>query len=175
MTGKEFNKKIKGVFKPLKRRFYFGKHKFYTPYFTPWGFNENIITVRKLKGEYKNKPMVRRIKNWTLSYYISIGWPVAFKTVSIGFKDKWNTPRYEWAPSFQIWFFKWQFVMWWGGPIKDKFEIANYFEQSLWYLFYCEEYGSDKPDIKLAKENWPWQNREKNSTWCDDYLIKNDK
>lgn len=166
MTGKEFNNKIKGVFKPLKRKFYFGRHKFYTPYFKPWGFNENIISVRKLKGEYKNRPMVRRGKNWTFSYYISIGWPVAFKTVHLGWKDKYNSPRFEWAPSFQVWFFKWQFVMWWEVPV----DVDRYFEQALWYLFYHEDYGSDKPDIKLAKENWPWRDGEtKESSWDDSF------
>lgn len=168
MTATEFNKKIKGVFKPLKRKFYFGRHKFYTPYFTPWNFNESVITIRKVG----NEPMVRRLKNFTVgNHWVGIGWPFKIQTVHVGFKDKFNTPRFEWMPSFQIWFFKWQFVVYWEAPVESIVSRDSYFEQALWYLFYFDEYGSDGPNIELAEKHWEWRDSEGNSTWNDNYLI----
>lgn len=168
MTATEFNNKIKGVFKPLKRKFYFGRHKFYTPYFTPWNFNENIITIRKVG----NEPMVRRLKTFTVgNYWVGLGWPFKIQTVHVGWKDKFNTPRFEWMPSFQVWFFKWQFVIYWDVPVEGRVAEDEYFEQALWYLFYYEEYGSDEPKIELAEKEWGWRDSEGNSTWNKKYLL----
>lgn len=193
LTGEEINKKIKGVFKPLIKKYYCGKIRYYTPYFEPMGFSSSIIRVRKLeplskeqlaenkergyswaKKEWKNLPMVRRNKDWIInlfgnSYWVQIGKPLAVRTIHLGHKSKYGSPRFEWNPSFQIWFFKWQFVIYWIPPTDEH---DKYFEQVLWWLYYYEEYGSDKPDIKKAKDSWPWRDFEtKESSWDDSFLI----
>lgn len=170
MKTNKLLREIEGVFIPPKKKFYLGKHKFYTPYFEPWGFNKKIISLRyqKHNPEKKIAPMVRRLwnKSFTLlgyDFWIGIGKPWAIRTVDLGWKDKWNTPRFEWGPSFQIWFFNWQFVIYWKLPFED-YDV--YWEMVLWYLFY-----SDK-DIEKAEKTWRWQDcSTKKSTWNKKYLL----
>ena len=140
MTLSELKKNIKGVFKLPKKVYYFGRLLHGSPYFYPWNFEKSVLHVRKLKPKtkeqlsemenkyphlkrdklsyYVNAPMVRRNKYWLLSlfnstYYVSIGWPVIVTWHGLGWKDKFNSPRFEWCPSFQILFFRWQFCIWW--------------------------------------------------------------
>lgn len=97
----------------------------------------------------------------------------------VGWKDKWETPRYE-RPPIYMWFIgtsstksieigfilapcrealgKYKGVGWWGS--NDE----HYWEQILWTVYYCDN------DIVKARETWPWQDMEGNSTWRDDYL-----
>jgi hypothetical protein len=114
MTTKKLLKNIKGVFKlPVKKR-YFGKIRYYTPYFEPRGFCNSIIKIRKLvplseeklaentergggwaKAKYSNMPMTRRSKNWIVSifgsdYYIRVGSPFKIINIQLGWKDKWE-------------------------------------------------------------------------------------
>lgn len=74
-----------------------------------------------------------------------------------------NSPRYEWQPSFQIYFFKWQFCIFWNAPDGDN---DLYYEMILWYLKYSNK------DVNKAKETWGWINyNTKESTWNDKYLV----
>lgn len=190
MTPKELNKEIKGVFVPPKKRYYIGKIVHGTPYFYPMNFNGNILSVRKLKlktqeeleayynqyphlrkrGEhrFKNLPMVRRSKDWIFKlfenhYWVQIGWPIIIYSNELGWKDKFNSPRFEWPPAFYIFFFKWQFCIWWTAPDGDN---DKYYEMILQYLHYQDK------DIKKAEKNWGWVNMDtKESTWNKDYLL----
>ena len=199
MTAKELIKDIEGVFKLPVKKTYFGKIKYYTPYFEPRGFCNSIIKVRKLiplseeelaknaekgygwaKKKYSNMPMARRSKNWTISlfgndYYIRVGTPFKIARVHLGWKDKWHSPRFEWGPSFQFWMFNWQYAVTWSAPKvknhinKDIVWQDDYWEQVLRYLHY-----SDK-DIRVAEETWGWTTKteegDKVSTWNKNYLI----
>lgn len=113
-------------------------------------------------------PMCRRskdtiIKLFGLYFWIQIGWPIMIKSVELGWKDKWNSPRYEWCPSFQIYFFHWQFCIHWKAP-DDNDNL--YYEMILWYLEYS------KSNIKTAEKTWIWKEIETNkSTWNNQYLI----
>lgn len=188
MKIQQLKKEIKGVFKQPVKKYYFGKIKYGCPYFFPWNFNSTIISVRKLKlktqeelNEYKerykysnkdnrfiNLPMVRRCKNWIIKlfnhyYYIEIGFPIAIKNVELGWKEKWGLVRYEWSPQFHLFFFKWQFCVFWNSPDGNS---DKYYEQILWYLKYCNK------NIEKSKASWGWIDGEtKKSTWNDDYLI----
>lgn len=190
MKTKQLLKDIKGVFKSPKKKYYIGKAQGY-PYFLPSGFISSIFKIRKLKlrteeqikeyserypylkksndSKYINYPMVRRSKYWIKNifgndYYIIIGWPFAIDTIQLGYKDKYDSPRYEWSPSFHIYFFWWQFSIFLNSPDGDN---DHYYEQILWYLKYSNK------DIIKAKETWPWVNFEtKESTWNNKYLIK---
>lgn len=189
MKTKELIKDIKGTFKLPIKKYYLGRIVHGAPYFYPRNFNKNIIFFRKLEltsqeeldklpndylkkaKRFKNIPMVRRSKDFIFKlfdnyYYLELGYPICYKFLELGWKDKWESPRLEWPPAFYIFFFKWQFCIWWANPCGD---IDNYWEQILWFMKY-----SDK-DIVKAEKTWPWTNAlndEKLSTWDDQYLIK---
>jgi hypothetical protein len=147
-------------FKMPVRNYYFGRIAFGTPYFNPWYFNENIITIRK------ERPKFLRCKWFKLfGREISYGWPVAVHTNGLGWKDKFSSPRFEWAPAFMIFFFKWQFCIWWNAPVaKDKIE-DNYWEMFLWWKNYADK------KLLIAEATWPWTGaKSKKSTWNRSYL-----
>lgn len=171
---------------------YIGKLQYGTPYFWPRNFCATIISVRKLKKRseeeyrkmieqrmpyiseaykkqirYFNLPIAQRTKNWIINlfgheYYIELGSPISINSSELGWKDKYNTPRFEWAPSFKIFFFKWQYCIW----LSSDSSRDAYWEMFLWYLYYADK------DIEKAAKTWPWVNTEiKESTW-DKNLLK---
>jgi hypothetical protein len=151
-------KNIKGVFKLPKKRYYFGRLRHGSPIYFPRNFNSTILTIRKVK------PQFLRCKSFKLfGYNISYGTPVTYVKYELFWKDKFDSPRHEFNPSFQILLFNWQFCIWWCAPDGDD---DKYYEMILWYLLY-----SDK-DINKAKETWGWVNYDtKKSTWNDNYLV----
>lgn len=180
MKISQLKKEIKGVFKQPKKFYYFGKIIYGTPYFNPINFLSSIIYIRKLKVkatenqyssktlEFSNLPMVRRNKYWIKHifnnfYYIEIGYPFSIRSVNLGWKDKYETPRFEWCPSFQIYFFYWQFCIFWKTPLVLDIFHDDYYEQILWYLKYCDK------DINKARDTWVWR-RDGISTWNNEFL-----
>lgn len=190
MKIRELLREIKGVFKPPNKVYYFGKIRYGTPYFHPRSFEPWIVNFRVLKykdvedyrqyverfphlsgspqAAYGNYPMVRRNKNWIIKLFgkdifVQIGFPISIKTIPLGWKWKYDSVRFEWKPSFQIYFFNWQFCIFWNAPDRDD---DLYYEMVLWYI-----YGADKNIVK-AEETWGWTDEEtENSTWNKDYLI----
>ena len=190
MKLKQLLKEIKGVFKPPVKQYYLGKIIYGTPYFDPINFNSSIISIRKLKVrndeeikeylkekpwlnkgiEFKflNLPMIRRTKDWIIKvfnqyYFIQIGYPFSIKQIELGWKWKYDSIRFEWIPSFQIYVFKWQFCIFWKAPDGDD---DLYYEMILHYLKEANK------DVKLAENTWGWQDgTTKISTWNKDYLI----
>lgn len=160
MKIKDIIRDIKGVFKLPVKSYYIGKIQHGCPYFYPWGFNQTILTIRK------ERPKFLRCKYFKLfNREISYGWPIKIVKYDLGWKDKWSTPRFEWCPSFQIYFFKWQFCMWWLAP-KGSRRDDTYWEMVLWYLKYCDK------NIKKAENTWDWiDGKSKQSTWNKEYLI----
>lgn len=201
MKTKKLLSEIKGVFKPPQKYYYFGKKNYGTPYFDPINFVGTIIYIKKLilltqdqvdelntKYPWKNKsidhkfanlPFIRRshfkiFKFFNCYYFVTWGWPIMISNTQLGWKDKFETPRFEWLPSFKIFFFKWQFCIFWESPeIEDEDESYRdddqYYEQVLWYLYYANK------NIKKAIDTWPWRtvidSNEKTSTWNSQYLI----
>jgi len=159
MKIKEIKQKIKGVFKLPIKEYYVGKITHGCPYFYPWNFNRTILTIRKERPKYLRCNYFK-LFNREISY----GWPIKIVSYGLGWKDKFGSPRFEWSPSFQIYFFNWQFCMWWVSPTKDH---NNYWEMVLWYLNYANQ------DIHEARETWGWINHDtKLSTWDENCLIK---
>lgn len=178
------------MFKPPVKKYYLGRLAYGTPFFWPRNFCNTIFKIRKLKltpqeeldklpndllrkaKKFSNLPLARRSKDWIIRlgksyYWIQIGWPIKIVNLELGWKDKFDSPRYEWGPSFMIFFFYWQFVIYWTTPIESDWHSDNYYEQILWYLFYADK------DIEKAKETWPWKSGSPlKSTWNDNYLIK---
>lgn len=188
---KIFDKQTWDVFvKPVKR-YYIGKLVHGTPYFYPMHFNSSIISIRKLRLKtqeeldkyletyphlkhkmeeirFSNLPMVRRNKNWTFKlfnqwWYIQIGWPLSIYSNELGWKDKWDSPRFEWPPAFYIFFFKWQFCIWWMAPDGDN---DKYYEVILNWLYYKDR------DIDRVRREYGWRDSQGRSTWNEDYLKK---
>lgn len=197
MNYKEIVKEIKGTFKLPEKATYFGKAAFGAPYFDPISFIPSIIKARKLKhrspeeatnqskkyphlsdqpsNKYSNYPMVRRASNKIFKlfgndYYITWGSPVSIKTNSLGWKDKFESPRFEWPPAFYIFFFGLQYCVWYNAPKLDGEKYADndkYYEMILWYLKY-----TIGKDISKAEETWDWVDSDtKKSTWNKNYLI----
>lgn len=170
--------------KPSKS-YYFGKIKYGTPYFIPMNFNPTILSFRKLKltpqedldklsndwqrkaKKYSNIPQVRRkwdkiFQIFGYHFWIALGWPIKFEKTELGWKDKFNTPRYEWAPAFSLYFFYWQFYVYFD--IKEKSGFTDkYWEMYLWWKYYSDE------DLEKARKTWAWTSGGK-STWDETYI-----
>jgi len=153
----KLRKEIEGVFKPPKNTYYLGKIKFGTPYFYPRNHNKTIISFRHTPLKYSSN---KSFKLFGLYWYL--GWPIVVRRNTLGWKDKFETPRFEWSPAFYLFFFKWQLCVWKSPPFG---EVDLYWEMILWW----KEYS--KKDIELAKSTWPWVSKGV-STWDDAYLIK---
>lgn len=153
---------FKGVFVPPVKSYYLGKIVYGTPYFTPWYFNSTILTIRK------KKPQFLRCKFFKLfGYEIAYGWPIAFHRNDLGWKDKYDSPRFEWAPAFMIFFFNWQFTIHWGSPDGDD---DRYWEMILWWKNYADK------NLHKARMTWPWRDMQtERSTWNPSYVIKRKK
>lgn len=182
---KEAIEAAKSIFKIPEKFCYIGKIRYYTPYFTPVGFLSNIIRVRKLiplsseelaenekkgygwiKEKWKNMPVVircwsREINFLGSTYYIQVGWPFAYVSNSGSYKDKFNSPRLEWTPFKQIWFFKWQLHTGYKTTGNDD----HLYEQILWWYYYCDK------DLNKAVNTWPWREiGSEISTWNKNLL-----
>lgn len=158
----------KGIFTSPVKRYYFGKVKFGTPYFYPQKWNSTIIKISKTVPKYNGNKVYK-----LFGYFIRIGKPVVWRKNELGWKDKFETPRFEWSPAFYLFFFKWQFCIWWCAPDGDN---DHYYEMLLWWRYYYKRYGSEKPNIKKAEEKWPWQDtKTKISTWNKNYIIFEEK
>lgn len=156
MKLRELKQELKGVFKPLVKKYYLGRLAHGCPYFYPLGFCSTVMAVMNEKQQHFRC-------NYFLLFgkYVYYGWPVKARVVDLGWKDKYGDPRYEWSPAFHIYFFKWQFSSWYLPMTKD---IDTYFEMFLWYYSYCGK------DLKKAKESWGWEMNGV-STWDDNNLI----
>lgn len=184
-------KEIKGVFVQPRKKYYLGKLMHGAPYFYPLGFVSSIIMLRKLKlktpeqiAEYKkqypyagiknnnymfsNMPIVHRAKEWTFKlwgnwYWMQIGWPISIYKNNLGWKWKYDSVRFEWCPAFYIFFFNWQFCMWWTAPFGSN---DTYYEMILHWKH------NAKKDLVKAENTWGWVDfKTKQSTWDKNYLI----
>jgi hypothetical protein len=88
-------------------------------------------------------------------------------------KDKFNSPRHEYNPAFNIIFFKgkYQILIWLKNPITNCDE--EYWEQMLWFLYYYKQYNTNSPNITQAREKWLWKDQYGKSTWKDDFIKPN--
>ncbi len=150
---------VKGIFVKPKKRYYLGSSDSGYMYRRPRKFNPTILSVSKNKLKYDQNYFD------VFGYRIKFGYPIWLTKRDLGWKDKFNSPRYEFSPLFSIFFFKWQFSIVWDAPDGDN---DKYYEMILHYLYY-----SDK-DIKKSKSSWGWVDSEtKQSTWDDDYILLN--
>ena len=134
-------------------------------------------TMKKLKGVFKPLKCYFRWntnENWFPMLWCSKPAYIHIMSVDVGWKDKFDSPRYEYPPAIWIHLFKLNLIWYWELP-NEKY-MDDYWEQALWYLYYAsynkEKKGYDKLDINKARETWPWQDFEtKKSSWNDNYLV----
>lgn len=157
-----------------KARKYFKKPKFKF-YFGPmWKYNGKVKTKfgeyddYEYKGGYWPAASTEFLKWHTPKWF-----PIHIVSWDIGWKDKYNTPRYEHPGYFIIFFGRdyhkhWQFSMTVTAPdffcnndctIEDHDD--NYWESMLWYLHYADTYNTlnGKRDIvkarnSMMKQHW---------------------
>jgi hypothetical protein len=153
------------------KRFYLGRLRYGAPYFYPRNYCSTIFTG----GKIENKPQFIRIKHLSFkifnkSYWVGIGTPIIVRYISLGWKDKYGTPRCEWQPFLTIYFFNFQFVCFFISPNKEELFDDVYWEMFLWWKCYSNR------DIKKAEETWQWSNFNTGiSTWNKEYLKMNNK
>ena len=124
-------------------------------------------TMNKLKGIFKPLTLYFRysFKEWD---YYPVLWCSRPAFIHIMFrdviwKDKYDTPRFEVPPYIWIHLYKLNIILYWS--LSEYKDIDDYWEQALWYLYYCNK------DIKKARETWIWVDyKTKQSTWTDEFL-----
>ena len=157
-----------------KARKYFKKPKFKF-YFGPmWKYKGKVQTEfgeyddYEYKGGYWPAASTEFLKWYTPKWF-----PIHISSWDIGWKDKYNTPRYEHLGHFIIFFGRdyhkhWQFSMTVTAPeffcnndctVEDHGD--NYWESILWYLHYADTYNilNNKRDIvkarnSMMKQHW---------------------
>jgi hypothetical protein len=123
---------------------------------------KRTILLKKIKKEFKSPKRQYYFGKAIhgIPYYIS-KWGI--HSVDLGWKDKFNSPRFECVPSFHICLFGLQFCIWWRSPDGND---DDYYEMILWWLMYCNE------DIVKAENTWSWIDCKTNkSTWNRNYLL----
>ena len=125
------------------------------PIFFPWGYIGGIIRVSKEDLRLRKTGYNFKI----FGRYVSIGWPIVFRTVSLGYKTKWRSDdyRFEWSPSAALYFFKFEIRITIVPPKGYKNFVDDYWEQVL----FLRHYGYN---IDQAEENWGWMDNGE-STW----------
>ena len=142
-------------------------------------------TINKLKEIFKPLKLYFRFTKSIYApypvFWVSKPAYIQIMSQDIGWKDKYDSPRFEHHPYIWIHIYKWNFVWYWDLPDSIGYNlkidyIEEYWEQALWYLYYYNTYSQgllDKPDIEKAKESWPWEDyKTKKSSWNDKFLIK---
>lgn len=122
---------------------------------------------KAFKYMLKRKFFFGKRKNLPILYINPSGKIISINMSDVQWKDKYDTPRFEENPYFIITLFnKFSFGWIWHAPSDE------YWEQILWYLYYCDKKSIVKNDNKkeVAKETWPWLNMKNEPTWSDEYL-----
>lgn len=133
-------------------------------------------TMKKLKGVFKPLKCYFRgnlHSDWFPMLWCSKPAFIHIMSVDVGWKDKYDTPRYEYPPAIWIHLFGINLIWYWD--VKRNGYTDDYWEQALWYLHYYHTYSQgllDKPNIEKAKEAWPWEDfYTKKSSWNDNFLV----
>lgn len=162
--------KARKYFKKPKFKFYFGPMwKYKGKVHTEFGEYDDY----EYKGGYWPAASTEFLKRYTPKWF-----PIHVSSWNIGWKDKYNTPRYEHLGHFIIFFGRdyhkhWQFSMTVTAPnffcnndctVEDHDE--NYWESMLWYLHYADTYNTlnNKRDIVKARDSmskYHWSHRKK--------------
>ena len=152
---------MKNHFIKTRKKYYFGKQVNGCPYFYPWNYVPYIFNFHK-KEPFTKRSKLFKINFLNKLYYIEFGSPIKWHSTDIGWKDKYNSPRFEWAKQFGLYFFGFEFH-WWDLPPVNNIDL--YFEMKIWTEHYCNN------DLSIAEETWGWlDSKTKKSTWNNNYI-----
>jgi len=134
MRALSFLKALNSPFKPFRLQWYCGKTQIGTPYFLP-----------------------RRVDKKTNQFVTK---KVGFDFVSLGWKTKWDTYRFEWAPRLSFVFFGYQIAVTVVAPDEH-----HYWEAWLYYERETDKTKSKKERIEQCIKEFPmiytvWKNGE---------------
>lgn len=161
---------LNSPFKPFRLKFYLGKIKFGTPIFFPRRWVP--VTKEEAKKE-ANKRFDRLLERtdkepklsiWKGFYETSLKSKKAvpkkfgFDFVSLGYKYKWDEPRFEWSPMFSFVFWEWQFVI----NVSAPCESDHYWESWIYYHNETDKNLSKRERIEITKKQLP-------QTWTTSY------
>jgi len=157
------------TFEPPKKQYYLGRVRHGTPHFYPWNYVPSFIEIAWTRNcdikrfkQYSRAWKKVKFKLFDIVWYLAIGSPVHISNISLGWKDKYGSPRLEWVPQFHIYFFLWQFSIFWCSQDGND---DKYYEMLLWYEKYCDS------DLKKAEDTWGWIDyKTKLSTWNKEYI-----
>lgn len=151
-------------------KWYFFKDWIFINFFNIISINWDLHNTRKkLKGVYVPLECCFRFtKNYSpFMFNVHYGKLLSINIQDVKWKDKYNTPRHEENPLISIRLFNKYFFNWEWKVNSSLGEDIEYWEQAIWYLYYCDK------NIDKAKQTWPWKHFETNiSTWNDKFLIK---
>ena len=139
-------------FKPPNLKWYCGKIAVGTPYFFPRKWINN-----------KDKP----------GYLTAVPKKIGFDFVELGWKTKWESYIFEWAPRISFVFFKWQIAVIFVVPEAD-----HYWESWLYYTRKTDKTKSIPERIAQCKKEAPctwtthYPNKEKETTDYYDIILK---
>lgn len=156
----------KSPFIGLRREIYIGPIKYGSPYnhpvnFCRWGFRIKQLAFTD-NYSYRNY-WGKVLSIGERKYLLEAGSPIDYVKMDIGWKDKMESPRFEYSPFKMIYFFLFQFAVFYVPKVdKDNYDL--YWEMFLWWKYYANK------NLKLAKETWPWVKNDGASTWNDDYI-----
>jgi hypothetical protein len=95
----------------------------------------------------------------------------------IVWKDKYETPRFEFPAYIRITLFarytmyiSWGFDWKPGIPLTEQYDNDDYWEQALWCWYYADK------SLEKGRETWPWKTSKDGvdvSTWDERYIKKN--
>ena len=125
----DFLRAYNSPFKPLKLKWYYGEIALGTPYFLPRVWRKN-----------KEKP----------GYLTASPKIFGFDFVSLGWKTKWDSYRFEWSPMWSFVFFKWQIAITFVAPHQD-----HYWECWLYYTRETDKTQTTEERIKQCREENP--------------------
>ena len=98
---------------------------------------------------------------------------LSVEAFGVGWKDKYDTPRFESNPHIYITLFNiiginiiWGFNYDYNAPAELRYDSDHYWEQVLWCLYYCDG------DLNKARSSWPWRGMDEKSTWNEKYVKK---
>jgi hypothetical protein len=140
-------------FKPPKLKFYCGKIALGTPYFYPRKWIKN----KEKEGYLKAVPR-----------------KIGFDFVTLGWKTKYDSYRFEFSPMISFVFFKWQIAVTFSAPHED-----HYWESWLYYTRETDKTNTIVQRIAQCRKEAPqiWSHNEPDGTKITtdyyDLILKN--
>lgn len=157
----DFLRVLNSPFKTPRLKFYLGKLAYGTPYFYPRRWVNVTKDEAKERATEKFNKLVdagRKPKPslWKQLYKDSLGAKkavdkkIGFDLVGLGYKYKWDEPRFEWGPMFSFVFFKWQFCIFVSVP-----EPSHYWEAWIYYDQETDKSLSKRERLEICREKFP--------------------